>query len=282
MNRELKNISNELDSFYLDIFTKVDNAAASHRIQFCIVGASAMYILIKYYYNNELRLRTTADIDLSIMINDWQKFNEFSQTLINNFGFIKTDIEHRLMYNGIPIDIIPFGPIANPDKTINWLSTGRQFNVMGFEETLNFSVPLQICNEPLLIINFASIAGITVLKLLAWSDAFPKRKKDAEDFFLLLNNYGDFGNLERMFEEKTILNSYNADFDSYQASAMLLAYDIQNMADPDTIAEILFILDPSGDKFEKLIIDIIGNKEYETNFEKTSRLITIFYDSFSK
>jgi predicted nucleotidyltransferase len=282
MNKESKNISNKLPHSFIEVFEKIDLTAKQFNIEYFVIGATAMDILIKYYYENKLQLRTTQDIDISILINDWDMYSDFIKTLVDTYGFSKTSIEHRFTSSEISVDILPFGPLAKATKEIKWPRTNRTISVLGFEEAYNFSIQLQLKDNPPLFVNFASITGIAILKLIAWSDAYPERKRDAKDFFVLLNNYSDFGDIKRRFEEKTTLDNFNEDFDYYQASAMLLAYDIKRIATPNTVTEILRILDINGNKFEKLIIDIIGNNDFETNFEKSSRIISIFSNCLSK
>jgi predicted nucleotidyltransferase len=49
----------------------------------------------------------------------------------------------------------------------------------------------------------ASILGLTVLKLIAWSDHDGVNNKDAADPRRLLTTYADAGNFDRLYEEES-------------------------------------------------------------------------------
>jgi len=64
-------------------------------------------------------------------------------------------------------------------------------NVAGFEEALASSVSLTL--EDSLSVRVASLPGLTLLKLIAWSDGGRETNKDAADLYRLLTTYADAG-----------------------------------------------------------------------------------------
>ena len=69
----------------------------------------------------------------------------------------------------LPVHLIPFGGIATGDGTIECPPTREiVMNVAGFEEALTSSMPVEI--EPDFVVRVASLTGLTLLKLVAWSE----------------------------------------------------------------------------------------------------------------
>jgi predicted nucleotidyltransferase len=82
---------------------------------------------------------------------------------------------------------------------------------------------LQIEIEPGLIIRVASIPGLTVLKVIAWSDRGGVNNEDAADLHRLLTTYADAGDFDLYEEESDLLEA--AGFDLVLAGAQLLGRD---------------------------------------------------------
>src|SRR5438445_692518 len=77
--------------------------------------------------------------------------------------------------------------------TIEWPpSRDIVMNVAGFEEALASSVSIQMAED--LAVRVASIPGLMILKLVAWSDRGRETDKDAADMYRLLTAYADAGN----------------------------------------------------------------------------------------
>ena len=54
--------------------------------------------------------------------------------------------------------------------------------------------------EEHLIVRVASLAGLALLKLVAWSDRGRETNKDAADLYRLFTAYADAGNTDRLYE----------------------------------------------------------------------------------
>ena len=83
----------------------------------------------------------------------------------------------------IPVDLIPFGGVASVAGTVAWPTSDVVLNVAGFEEA--WEAALQIEIDQGLIVHVASIPGLTVLKLIAWTDRGDVNNKDAADLHRL-------------------------------------------------------------------------------------------------
>ncbi len=278
MNRELKDISSKLETSLVEVFAKIHDAADLLRINFFCIGATALLIMIKYYYENKIRLRITQDVDFGIMIDNWDSFDKLKNTLVEKFGFNDTNKIHRVTCNGITIDIIPFGLIGG--NNIKWPNSETKLMVLGFEEAFEHSIPVKIKNDPEIILNFASIPGIAILKLIAWYDSFPARQKDAEDISIIINNYSDFGNMERLFnEEGDIVSDENTDYNI--ASARLLGRDIKRMSNDNTLEILREILDPGNVRFDHLIQNMLEGQYEESRFEEVKKVLLSLYRGLS-
>ena len=73
-----------------------------------------------------------------------------------------------------------------------------------------------------------SLAGLAILKLIAWSDRGNDNPKDAHDLIHLMNSYAEAGNFDRIYEEDGIIEAGNYDPDL--AGSYLLGLDMKRIA----------------------------------------------------
>jgi predicted nucleotidyltransferase len=166
----------------------------------------------------------------------------------------------RLIYSdpsaelSIPVDLIPFRGVASDDNTIKWPpSRDIVMNVAGFEEALASSVSMQL--EDSLTVRVASLPGLTLLKLIAWSDRSRETNKDASDLYRLLMTYADAGNMNRLYEhEMDLLEAVG--FDMELAGAQLLGRDIVCLCTPIILAQIRSLLG-SQSNLERLVSQMV-------------------------
>ena len=132
-------ISSKLDKELVERYTEVAIVMAELNIPFLVVGASARDLFFEYAYGIASPSRT-HDLDFAIQVPNWEKFEQTRKALIKR-GFEETNIQHRLRKGKIyPIDIVPFGEIAD-ENNIVWPPDGdTQMNVLGFDEVLSNAV----------------------------------------------------------------------------------------------------------------------------------------------
>jgi len=129
-------------------------------------------------------------------------------------------------------------------------------NVAGFEEAFASSIPIQI--EENLTARVASIPGLMILKLVAWSDRGRETNKDATDIYRLLTAYADAGNTDRLYEnEMDLLEA--AGFDVELAGAQLLGRDVGHLCSPSVLLLIRSILESEE------ILDRLANHMVRTS-----------------
>jgi predicted nucleotidyltransferase len=112
-------------------------------------------------------------------------------------------------------------------------------NVAGFEDAFTSSEAVTLDEH--LTVRVASLPGLTLLKLLAWSDRGRETNKDAADLYRLLTAYAAAGNMDRLYEsELDLLESVG--FDVEVAGAELLGRDVARLGSPIALEQIRFLL----------------------------------------
>lgn len=77
--------------------------------------------------------------------------------------------------------------------------------------------------------NLTTLPGLCVLKLIAFHEKPDRRAKDLEDFYFLLENYGEIAG-DKLFEGAEHEDLIKDDFELTLASARLLGRQIKNIA----------------------------------------------------
>ena len=235
-------LSGKIDNVAVSALGRIHQISSSMSIPFFIVGATARDILLEVHYGIGSK-RATVDIDIAVFIENWDQFKRLKDELIGAADFTPTkDIQRLLFKNRLPVDIVPFGGVAEKGDLIEWPPDGSiKMSVTGFRECFQHAVQVKISDEPKLTINVVNLAGLAILKLISWDENSVRRQKDASDLIFIIKNYLDAGNLERFFEEAPdIIDS--GDYDYEAGSACLLGRDISKIAYPSTTDKLIEIL----------------------------------------
>jgi predicted nucleotidyltransferase len=225
----------------------IDTLAREMKLNYFLCGAMARDILLWHVHGIKTG-RATSDVDFAVAVEDWKQFDEIKTRLTETRKFKTANkMEQRLYYSpgieGIeyPLDIIPFGNVEDPRHSIAWpMDTELVMNVAGYDEALEAVVEIEI--EDQFVIPVISLPGLTLLKLFAWMDRGGGNTKDALDLATLLNNYGHAGNSNRLYDQEFGLFEA-AEFDMSIASPILLGKDVRSIAEPETLAKALAIID---------------------------------------
>jgi predicted nucleotidyltransferase len=286
MKNILIDISEKLDSSYIAAIKEIKKVADSLKISFFIVGALARDIIMEYFYEIKAP-RMTMDIDLGVRVTSWKQFNELINTLELSGEFKKLKEKHRVLYNDILIDIVPFGGISGKNERISWPPENEVvMSVMGFNEVYNYSTLVRLQNNPTLEVKISTLPGLAILKLFAWKDNFPNRSKDAEDLLFIMKNYENAGIFDKLYEsELQLLES--EDFDNQIAGIVLLGKEMSNICTNQTIEYLKKIIDEetSENSDYNLITDMLLLKR--DNFSRILYLLKklkdgIYYQSKKK
>jgi predicted nucleotidyltransferase len=233
---------NPVDPSVVRVLRALDPIARAAHCDYFVAGATARDLILVNVHG--LRPgRATRDIDFGIAVESWDQFAQLKEGLVAT-GAFESDrrMLQRLIYTdkaaefSIPVDLIPFRGVASADSTIEWPpSRDIVMNVAGFEEALASSVSMEI--EEHLAVRVASIPGLTLLKLMAWSDRGLENNKDAADLYRLFITYADAGNTDRLYDhEMDLLETVG--FDMELAGAELLGRDVASVSSPGALVQI--------------------------------------------
>lgn len=134
-------------------------------------------------------------------------------------------MKQRLIHaSGLLIDLIPFGDIEEASGQIAWPPDfSVVMSTVGFREAYDNSIEVRITDE--LIVRVASLAGLALMKLVAWDDR--RFERDAQDLGLIMRFYLAAGNEDRIYSEKgDCVDLLNEEFDYQRASARILGRDL--------------------------------------------------------
>jgi predicted nucleotidyltransferase len=284
MTQKLLDLSGKIKNPILEILEAISNVATSLNIPVFVVGAAARDIILHYGYGVEI-IRATEDIDLGVMVEDWDKFTQLKEAIIG-FGIFDQGREpQRFFYKGnFPVDIVPFGQISKPKDTIEWPEfEGIEMSTLGFKESFDNSILVRLRTAPDFDFRFASLAGLAAMKLISWKDKYPERNKDAKDLKFIMLNYIEAGNFERIYdgEHSDILEGDVADYELM--SARLLGRDVATIITSESKKYILTILNEEAgepDNF-KLAVDMRRGPSYISNdIDENLNLLEAFKKGF--
>jgi predicted nucleotidyltransferase len=258
MKNILIDISGKIDNSYILAIKDIKKVADYLKISFFIIGAFARDIIMEYFYEIKAP-RMTMDIDLGIKVSSWNKFDKLINALEMSGEFKKLKEKHRILYNDIMVDIVPFGGISGKNERIIWPPENEVImSVMGFNEVYNHSTLVRMQNNPKLEVKIPTLPGLAILKLFAWKDSFPNRAKDAEDLLFIMKNYENAGIFDKLYEsELQLLES--EDFDNQIAGIVLLGKEMNKICTDQTIEYLRKIIDEetSEDSDFNLVRDML-------------------------
>ncbi|MCI0614673.1 nucleotidyl transferase AbiEii/AbiGii toxin family protein [bacterium] len=267
------NLSGKIDQSIVEALLVFNSALESLGIPFFLVGAGARDLIFKYYGIKSSR--KTEDVDLGIQIASWEEFNSIRDKLLES-GFAPTKIKYRFEFKELLIDIVPFGGLADKDAKITWpIEDKLIMSVAGFDEAYQSSVPVKISENPDLKINVSSLTGLAIMKIIAWNEKYPERPKDGEDLFLIMENYEDADNFERLYDKEQLLLK-EEDYDTQLAAIRLLGRDMADVAEPKTFDLLKAILQDERNQ-DKLVQDVIRQRSlpYERRGEVLAKFLKL-------
>jgi predicted nucleotidyltransferase len=240
MMSNLLDLSGKIDAVSLALFETLSDLAGSSGVPFFVVGATARDMILELGYGLASR-RATKDVDFGVRIASWSEFEIMKESLLTSGQFKPTDKVHRLLYRGeLLVDILPFGDIAGVNGEIRWPpDEDVVMSMVGFDDAYRAALKVRVRARPPLDILVASTPGLTIMKLVSWSDLPQQRSRDALDLAYILARYLDAGNYERLLEMHADLVE---NFDYEHAGARLLGRDIASIGKPETIGRIREIL----------------------------------------
>ena len=248
------------------IFNALEGYFSESGIQFYVIGATARDILMLLH--NEKSGRATQDLDIAIAVPDWERYQEVEKGILEIEGFSKDNSQQqRFRYlDTFPLDIVPFGDVMQQDDKIFWPPDEQiAMSVLGFNEVAGATQTVEIDRD--ISIQIASLTGVFLLKLVAWSERNEEGNKDADDIGFIINNYYSI-NEDRILKDHQDLYK-DENFDTNTAGARLIGRDLNEiLSNKDSKDKICSILKQELEKKEesRLINQIIEtNRSFKYN-----------------
>lgn len=187
-------------------------------IEYLVVGATARDLVLLYGCDVEVG-RATADLDVAVAVSDWATYERAT----SRFERLRADPPHRVRVGNLPIDVVPFGGVERPDRTIAWPPDDDSvMSTFGMVEALQNALLVRLTSD--LFCKVASFPARLALKLTAWQErGVAKPRHDSVDIKYLLKSYGAAWNLDRLYGEVDLLEEF--DFDTDLVGAALLGRD---------------------------------------------------------
>lgn len=207
-----------------DAFTDLD-------IDYFLIGAVARDI---WFADSGKTTRRTKDIDFAIYAGTREEYQAVKKYLKEKKGYQDTrgNVFVLLAPGGLHVDILPFGGIEL-DRQVHLDGQGlTNIRVNGLLEVFEAGTEkvTQVDGKEF---RAASLAGIVLLKLIAYDDRPEKRLKDARDVGNILENYFDL-QTDLIYEEHNDLFGTNeADLDQLtlqDVAAEALGREIRKIA----------------------------------------------------
>lgn len=267
----MKNSSEIANKDIKEVISLIHKACAEAHADFYLIGARAKDF---WFTANQLEPRRyTMDIDFAVLVPSMKVFEKIIELLSVKYGFKTFEkIPHRIIFtkSDLIIDILPFGGV---DKAgyINFSDKfDTKISVLGFREVYENAVTANFFGEE---IKVASLPGLCILKLIAWSDNPLERGKDIQDISNIIQHFFNI-------ESEVIYNEHpdlfeNDDFDMVNAGARVLGRQINKIlsGSAKTKKRIVSILESNVKDVEHSKIGAIIAKDSGVTIEKAVLLL---------
>jgi len=237
----LYDLSGKIESSLINALLEIKRIAEGLNLDFFVVGATARDIIMEHLYKVKAP-RMTKDIDIAVCVANWGEYRALTDALLATHKFFKGAQKQRYEFDGTFIDVIPFGDISGRDNRISWPPEHEIImSTVGFVDIYKNSITFRLNSEPLLDIKLPTIAGLAIMKLLAWNETYPERQKDAEDLLFIMRKYQFADIEERLYgRESSLLKE--EEFDNERAGIRLLGRDMAKISNAETAKAVMEIL----------------------------------------
>jgi predicted nucleotidyltransferase len=220
------------------VLAVLDACAKAVGAEYMVVGATARDILAAALVDRRPG-RATRDVDIAVGVADWKAFERLTAGLVPRRAGHAFTVQ--VFGGAVEVDVIPYGGVEEPDRSVVFPDDHR-LNVLGVSEVFDTA---QIARLPgALDVWVPTVAGLALLKIMAWADRRLQSRRDAVDLDEILGWYGDEAFLNDLFEDTDLLARY--DFDVELVGAHRLGIQIRELAGSRAGERLLAILDDAG------------------------------------
>lgn len=279
---ETYQLKKPLDPLTTAAIRHVVSAGQALGVDVLLCGAQARVLILEHLYGHDPS-RNTYDVDFAFAVDDWKQ-HERLRAALEATGLWQRG-QHPQTLTAVnqklnrPIDLVPFGEIANAQGDIAWPpSLGEKMSVVGFAEAHEAALRVEIEHD--LFVSVVSVAGIALLKLIAWHDRLNEgdSERHALDFAQLLRIYGELplNYPDRVYEVVPNLVQEKADYDIGKFGAWLLGHDVARIAKTLTREKLsqVFALN------DKLVRDATKASHFKHDSDLASEYVDFFWAGY--
>lgn len=210
--------------YFGEVLGLIDEVLQQHGVPYYLIGANA--ISLQLLRQGEAPLRGTKDIDFAIMVSSFAQYDAVKGDLVaRGFQPVRLPFTLRHVEHDVVIDLLPFGEIEEND-TVNFTERRVDLVVLGFRETLSDTDTIRL--DSAYTVQVPPLAGIVILKLIAWSDRPEMRGTDLDDIYRIVSVYHDllFDEIVERYSDLLLREPY----DQRLIAARVLGYKIAPIA----------------------------------------------------
>jgi predicted nucleotidyltransferase len=149
-------------------------------VDYLVAGATARDIVLWNLFDVKEE-RATYDVDVAVCALSWEHYSAAITAVLASGFFTQGRSPHVLLFQppdlkrAVPLDIIPFGELADHDGKIRWPPDGEVvMGVQGFEEAIRHALRVRIAQD--VVVSVTSPAAPVILKVIAWSERGATKK----------------------------------------------------------------------------------------------------------
>ena len=181
-------------------FASIDRACAALSLDIYLIGALARDT---WFAAKGIRALGTKDIDLAVLVPHQSDYQRLKEYLVKQETFTQTNNPYTLKdTNGLEVDLLPFGALEIEGRRVTDAAGNIRYDVTGLQEVYEHATE-EVEFENAHVFRVSSLAGIVILKLIAWEDRPEMRSKDLSDIALIVKHYYEL--------EETLIFEHHAD-----------------------------------------------------------------------
>lgn len=196
-----------------------------------VVGATCRDVL-HAAMGHTFEVRATNDVDLGIAVGDWT----VSDRIDAKYERVGSNgIRYRIA--GLPVDVMPFGEVEDPEGISSPAARGEDLIVFGFHDVFERAAHLSLPDGP--VVRIPQPAGYAALKMRSWIDR--RENKDAKDLALCTFWYQESTTVQgRLYDTDAGQQILEAlDWDAFVAAARLLGADVAEQLSPANHSDLI-------------------------------------------
>ncbi len=172
-----------------DVFASLNRALETLEIDFYLIGALARDT---WFAQKGIRALGTKDIDFAVLVSDESQYQSLRNFLIQEEDFTESSSNEYVLFNkqGHQIDLLPFGAVEIEGKKIVDKQGLFHTNISGFKEVYEEGTE-EVNFDGEYNFKVSTLAGIVILKLIAYDDRPEIRSNDMGDIAAIIRHYFD-------------------------------------------------------------------------------------------